>query len=106
MKPTALAWLLLALAPACSSPKSSAQDPAKDPRANRSEPISDEFDIPRLRHAHKRSVPSGPGRFSLPCAFPSGFPKGESMEVYRMMVHAEVDNPNSHPLTVSNNQRR
>ena len=35
--------LLLGLGPACSSPKSSAQDAgAKDPRANRAEPISDE----------------------------------------------------------------
>ena len=44
MKLQGLAWvLLLGLAPACSSPKSSAQDQAgKDPRANRSEPISDE----------------------------------------------------------------
>ena len=44
MKLEALAWLfLLGLAPACSGPKSSAQDASgKDPRANRAEPISDE----------------------------------------------------------------
>ncbi len=44
MKLEALAWVfLLGLAPACSSPKSSAQDAsAKDPRATRAEPISDE----------------------------------------------------------------
>lgn len=43
MKLQGLVWVLLAgLVPACSSPKSSTQDPSKDPRANRSEPISDE----------------------------------------------------------------
>ena len=57
MKLQELAWvLLLGLAPACSSPKSSAQDAAKDPRANRAEPISDE-DWNKLHAARPHGEP-------------------------------------------------
>ncbi len=68
--------------------------------------VGDEFDISGLRYADECGVAASPSRFLLPRAFPSRLPESKSMKMDRMMIHAHVDDSNSHALTVANNERR
>src|SRR5580692_9786282 len=69
------------------------------------EAIGYELDIPSLSYTNQHGVSARPDCLGLTCSLPAGFPKCESMQMHRMVVHSEVDDPDANAFTVANNER-
>src|SRR5260370_21619639 len=69
-------------------------------------PVRHELYIASLCNANQRGVSARPDRLRLAPSLASRFPKSESMQMNRMMVHAEIDDPDTDALTVLDDQRR
>jgi len=66
---------------------------------------SDKFDVARLRYTHEHRVSWAPCRLGLASSFRARNDKLMAMKVNRVVIHAEVDQANTHTLTVPHNQR-
>src|SRR5260370_29364188 len=69
------------------------------------DPVRHELDIASLCHANQRCVSARPDRLRLPRSLASRFPKSESAQMNRMMVHAEIDDPDTDALPVLDDER-
>src|SRR5581483_1311734 len=63
-------------------------------------------DIARLSHPNQHCVFRPPARFRLTTCFGPGHKEGVSVQVNRVMVHAQVCHPDSHAAAMTNHQWR
>ena len=61
--------------------------------------IGYELDISRLRNTNQHGITWKPSSFRNPAALGSGNVERMSMQMNRMMVHAEIDQPDTNAIT-------
>ena len=65
-----------------------------------------ELDITRLRYSNQHRVFRSPPRFGLPARLCTGDEKRISVQMNRVMVHAEIHHPDPHAAAMTHHERR